>query len=79
MMQSTVWNAPPVRAGEPFYNTLPGVDLSAVPLQKLPALLKDLNARRCPCECMRTVASCRNHHDTCTFSTAIARQAAQTH
>ena len=38
---------------EPFYTTLPGVDLSGVPAAKLPALLKDLNARRCPYECLR--------------------------
>ena len=75
MMQSTAWNHPAVRASEPFYTTLPGVDLSGVPPAKLPALLKDLNARRCTCECMRTVASCRNHHGTCSFSVAIAREA----
>jgi hypothetical protein len=75
MMQSTVWNRPAVPASEPFYTTLPGVDLSGVPPAKLPALLKDLNKRHCPCECMRTVAGCRNHHGTCSFSVAIAKQA----
>ncbi len=76
MLQSTVWNQPVVKQRESFYTTLPGVDLSTVPPAKLPALLKDLNTRRCPCECLRTVASCRNHHGTCTYSLAIARQAA---
>jgi|SRR5271157_4323788 len=73
MMQSTVWNRPAER--EPFYTTLPGVDLSGVPPAKLPALLKDLNTRRCPCECMRTVAGCRNHHRSCNYSVALAKQA----
>ena len=77
MLQSTVWNQPVAKEREPFYTSLPGVDLSGVPAAKLPALLKDLNARRCPCECLRTVASCRNHHGTCTYSLAIARQAVE--
>lgn len=77
MMQSTVWNRPVVKEREPFYTTLPGVDLSGVPPAKLPALLKDLNTRRCPCECLRTVASCRNHHGSCSFSVAIAKEAAE--
>ncbi|SPE41012.1 hypothetical protein SBA3_4050007 [Candidatus Sulfopaludibacter sp. SbA3] len=76
MMQSTVWNRPPIPAREPFYTTLPGVDLSRVAPAKLPALLKHLNSWRCPCACLRTVASCRNHHGTCSFSVAIAREAA---
>ncbi len=75
MMQSTVWNRAAIPAAEPFYTTLPGVDLSGVPAAKLPALLKQLNTRRCPCECMRTVAGCRNHHATCNFSLAIAKDA----
>lgn len=77
MMWSTVWNRPVVREREPFYTTLPGVDLSGVPPAKLPALLRDLNTRRCPCECLRTVASCRNHHDSCSYSVAIAKQAVE--
>jgi hypothetical protein len=75
MMQSTVWNRPVVRTREPFYDTLPGVDAGGVPPAKWAAILKDLNVRRCPCECLRTVASCRHHHDTCPFSLAIAQQA----
>jgi hypothetical protein len=75
MMQSTVWNSTAIPAAEPFYTTLPGVDLRGVPAAKLPALLKQLNTRRCPCECLRTVASCRNHHGTCSFSLAIAKEA----
>jgi len=76
MLQSIVWNQPVGKAREPFYTTLPGVDLSAVPPAKLPALLKDLNTRRCPCDCLRTVASCRNHHGTCTYKSGY-RQASR--
>ncbi len=76
MMQSTVWNRTAIPAPEPFYTTFPGVDLSEAPAAKLPALLKQLNTRRCPCECMRTVAGCRNRHATCNFGLAIANQAA---
>ena len=75
MMQVTVWNHPAVPEREPFYTVLPGVDLSGVPPAKLPALLKDLNTRRCPCECLRTVAGCRNHHGSCSYSVAVAKQA----
>jgi len=74
MLQATVWNqpAPP----EPtFYTTLPGVDLSALSSRQRAAVLKLLNARRCPCECMRTVAGCRNHHAICNLSLAEARAA----
>jgi hypothetical protein len=72
MLQATVWNQP-APAEPTFYATLPGVDLSALSSQQRAAVLKLLNARRCPCECMRTVASCRNHHGSCTLSLAEAR------
>jgi hypothetical protein len=58
---------------EPFYTTLPGVNMGHLTPEKVDAVLKKLNVRRCPCECMRTVASCRNHHDSCTESLVIAR------
>ena len=72
-LQSTVWqesraSKPP----EPFYTSLPDVDLSGVPPEKLGALLKKLNAQRCPCDCNRTVASCRNNHRSCSMSIAAA-------
>ena len=75
-LESTVWqesraSKPP----EPFYTRLPDVDLRGVPPEKLGALLKTLNAQRCPCDCNRTVASCRNNHRSCSMSIAAARAA----
>jgi hypothetical protein len=75
-LESTVWKEsrtpePP----EPFYSKLPDVDLSGVPPEKLGALLKKLNSQRCPCDCGRTVASCRNNHRSCSLSLAAAREA----
>jgi hypothetical protein len=73
-LESTVWQesrAP--KPPEPFYSKLPGVDLSGVPPEKLGALLKKLNVERCPCDCNRTIASCRNNHRSCPMSIAAAR------
>src|SRR5437016_3064043 len=70
----TVWRPEPVEK-EPFYTTLPGVDMAGVPPEKAEAMLKKLNVQRCPCECMRTIASCRNHHDSCQLSLGVAREA----
>jgi hypothetical protein len=75
-LQSTVWKEsrtpqPP----EPFYSKLPNVDWSGVPPEKLGALLRKLNSQRCPCDCGRTVASCRNNHRSCPMSLAAAREA----
>jgi hypothetical protein len=73
-LESTVWQesrAP--KPPEPFYTRLPDVDLSGVPPEKLGALLKKLNAQRCPCDCNRTIASCRNNHRSCSMSIAAAR------
>ena len=75
-LQSTVWKEsrtpePP----EPLYTKLPDVDLSGVPPEKLGALLKKLNTQRCPCDCNRTIASCRNNHRSCSMSIAAAREA----
>ena len=75
-LESTVWResrAP--KPPEPFYTKLPDVDLSGVPPEKLGALLKKLNTQRCPCDCNRTVASCRNNHRSCSMSLAAARAA----
>ena len=58
---------------EPFYTTLPGVNVERLPAEELDAVLKKLNVRRCRCDCMRSVASCRNHHDSCTESIVAAR------
>jgi len=73
LAQAAVWNAP--REMEPFYRTLPGVDLGGLSLPEVQPVLRRLNLQRCPCDCARTVASCRNHHDTCSLSLALARAA----
>jgi hypothetical protein len=66
----------PAPAEERSYTDLPGVDLSGLAPEKKSALLKTFNRQGCPCGCMRTVASCRNHHDSCSLSLTAARQAA---
>ena len=74
-LESTVWRESRAAEPEPFYTKLPDVDLSGVPPEKLGALLKRLNTQRCPCDCNRTVASCRNNHLSCSMSIAAARTA----
>jgi hypothetical protein len=75
-LESTVWKESRTpKPAEPFYTTLPGVDLSGIPPEKLQALLKKLNTERCPCDCGRTMASCRNNHRSCSMSLAAAREA----
>ena len=74
-LQSTVWRESRATEPEVFYSKLPDVDLSGVPPEKLEALLKKLNTQRCPCDCSRTVASCRNNHRSCSMSIAAARAA----
>ena len=75
-LESTVWQESRTpKPPEPFYSRLADVDLSGVPPEKLGALLKKLNAQRCPCDCNRTIASCRNNHRSCSMSIAAARAA----
>lgn len=69
----TIWGRPQAVEKERFYATLPGVDLRPLPPEKADAVLKKLNVRRCHCGCMRSVAGCRNHHDSCTESAAAAQ------
>jgi hypothetical protein len=69
----TAWRQSEPVAKEPFYTTLPGVNMENLPPAKADAVLKKLNVRRCHCECMRSVASCRNHHDSCTESIVAAQ------
>ena len=71
----TVWRHSP-DAAEPFYTELPGIDLSGLPADRKAAVLKQLNKQRCPCDCMRSVASCRNTHG-CSLSLAAARRAVE--
>ena len=69
----TIWSQSEPVAKEPFYTTIPGVNMEHLPPAKADAVLKKLNVRRCHCECMRSVASCRNHHDSCTESIVAAQ------
>jgi len=73
VLRSTVWNARP-EAAEAFYTDLPGVDLGGLTPSVRDALLKRLNRQRCPCDCNRTVASCRKNHG-CSLSLAAAQEA----
>jgi hypothetical protein len=75
ILLSMLRNQIPAANGSQFYSELPGVDLRQVAPARLRALLKRLNTQRCPCGCMRTVASCRNHHASCPESIAAARRA----
>ena len=77
LLWQTVWTGTRPAKAEPFYTELPGVDLTGLPPEKKEALLKRFNRQRCPCDCMRTVASCRNHHGSCSMSLIEARQAVE--
>jgi hypothetical protein len=69
----TAWSDLKPAAKEPFYTTVPGVNMKNLRPEKADAVLKKLNVLRCPCECMRSVASCRNHHSSCTESIVDAQ------
>src|ERR1035437_2840131 len=77
LLQATAWKQLRSPEVDAFYTELPDVDLSGVPPAKLQALLKRLNVQRCTCDCGRSVASCRNHHRSCTNSLAAAREAVE--
>lgn len=69
----TAWSHLKPAPKEPFYTSLPGVNMENLPPEKADAVLKKLNVLRCRCGCMRTVASCRNHHTSCTESIVAAQ------
>jgi hypothetical protein len=73
MARFTVWSQSEPVAKEPFYAVLPGVNMDHLPAAKADAVLKKLNIQRCHCGCMRSVASCRNHHSSCTESMVAAQ------
>ena len=75
VLQSTAWHEAAPAEADQYYTELPGVDLGGLQPAEKDALLKRLNKLHCPCDCMRTIASCRNRHTSCTMSLAIARQA----
>jgi len=76
LLHGTDWKQLRSPEAEPFYATLPDVDLSGIPPAKLEALLRRLNVQRCTCDCGRSVASCRNNHRSCANSLTAAREAA---
>ena len=53
VLRFTVWNQSEPDAPEPFYTTLPGVNMERLPPAKAEVVLKKLNLRRCHCGCMR--------------------------
>lgn len=73
VLHFTAWRPSEPVAPEPFYTTLPNVNMQHLPPPKAAAVLKTLNVRRCHCGCMRSVASCRNHHGSCTESIVAAQ------
>ena len=75
VLSLTVWRGSVPVEKEVFYRTLPGVDMGGLAPERAETLLKQLNAQRCHCGCMRTMAGCRNHHGSCTESLAIGRDA----
>ena len=77
VLQSTVWHDTEPAEADQYYTELPGVDLGGLQPAEKEALLKRLNKQHCPCDCLRTIASCRNRHTSCTMSLAIARQAVE--
>ena len=78
VLRFTVWRQSEPVAPEPFYTTLPAVNMERLPPAKVEVVLKTLNVRRCHCGCMRSVASCRNHHDSCTESIVTAQDEVDT-
>ena len=75
LLQATIWNEAKSPEKEPFFSALPDVDLSSLTPAQADRVLKRLNVQRCPCDCTRTVASCRNQHRSCSLSLALARKA----
>ena len=72
-LRLTVWSRSEPVATEPFYSKLPGVNMEHLSPAKADAVLQKLNVQQCHCECMRSVASCRNHHHSGTASIVTAQ------
>jgi len=77
LLHFTVWQAEQNIGSEPFYSQIPEVDLSDLPPPRQQQLLLSFQSQRCPCDCMQTLASCRNHHKSCRTSRDIARAAVE--
>lgn len=54
--------------------TIPGVDLSKVPVERKPAVLQALNNESCSCGCGLTVAKCRVDDPSCPVSQPQAQK-----
>ena len=54
--------------------TIPGLDLSSLPVAKRIEALQKLNKQPCTCGCDLTLAKCRVDDPTCTVSLPLARQ-----
>jgi hypothetical protein len=72
-LRFTVWKTSEPVAKEPFYSTVPGANMANLTPATADAVLKKLNVQRCHCGCMRSVASCRNHHASCMESVVAAQ------
>jgi hypothetical protein len=75
LLRVTVWTPGEAAEAEPVYTTLPGVDMGGLTAARQQEIVKRLNVQRCPCDCSRTVASCRLHHSSCSLSLADGRAA----
>jgi hypothetical protein len=66
-----IQNSPPLRS---FYDTAPDIPLESLEPSRREKLLRQLNSRRCVCECKLTLAQCRNTDRTCKKSLELALQ-----
>lgn len=55
-------------------NKIPGVDLSAVPVEARGTVLKTLNEQHCTCGCELTIAQCRLDDPSCGVSLPLAQE-----
>jgi hypothetical protein len=76
VLRFTAWNQSQSVEKEPYYTEIPGVSMKHLPPATADAVVKKLNVLRCHCECMRSVASCRNHHASCAESIVAAQDQA---
>jgi hypothetical protein len=54
--------------------TIPGIDLSKLPLERRTEALQKLNSQPCTCGCDLTVARCRVDDPQCSVSLPLARK-----
>jgi hypothetical protein len=73
VLRFTTWRQLAAAAEVPLYAALPGVNMANLPPAAAGAVVKKLNLQRCHCGCLRSVAGCRNRHDSCTESIVAAQ------